>query len=335
MSIHSRIKAPFNFESEFFTSNKCPVCGNGHRSKVFSFRYKADVVLEKIGVQPPYPAVSTWRCEECGHCYASPILKPEKLMDYYAKLNSVFYKDDSSTNMVDPLDPEHARVCKQLSELTQPGRVLEIGCGKGFLLKKLFAGGWETHGVEPSRVASRFASEVLGLDVKQQFLDFEAYKPASFDAILMFDVVEHLPSMAEMMELVKYYLKPDGLFVFGTGNFDSLNAKINGSTWSYFGSWEHISFFSPKSVNSLLGKFDFEPIQILFHSHSGGFRQNCLRFAANVLFNRPLNVVLPTVFAIFPLIRKTPGISHRSMSKTNVVVSYLAFDHLTVYSRLC
>lgn len=317
----------------FFTDNSCPVCNDAARTKVVDFSYSTNLVLKKMGVSKPYPSVRIWQCQKCSHHYASPVISPEKLSEYYSQLNSIFYsRAEQRTD--DPLEREHQITFEQVSSYMQPGRVLEIGCGQGFLLRRFADNGWEAHGVEPSRIASEFARDTLGLPVKSEFLTTEHYDRHSFDLIMLFDVVEHLTSMDGMMDLIKHYLKPNGMLVFGTGNINSINAKLNGKTWAYFGAWEHVSFFSPLSVEFLLDNHDFQLLNLSRHSHQGSTLSNIVSFMLNLIFFKPVNLVLPILFKAFPFLRKAKGISHRSMAETGVVTSRLAFDHFTSFARL-
>jgi len=317
----------------FFTENSCPACASSARRKVVDFNYSTNLVLKKIGVPKPYPSVGRWQCKECSHQYASPVIRPEKLSEYYSQLDSVFYSR-ADQHKSDPLEREHKQTFDRVSSYhTDPGRVLEIGCGQGFLLRRFADNGWDAHGVEPSRSASEFARDTFDLPVKTEFLTTEQYDRQSFDLIMLFDVVEHLTSMEEMMSLIKHYLKPDGLLVFGTGNINSINAKFNGKTWSYFGAWEHVSFFSPRSVEFLLNKHDFQLLNLARHSHQGSTLSNIVSFTMNLFFFRPVNLMLPVLFAAFPFIKQLNGISHRSMSETGVMTSRLAFDHFTSFAR--
>ena len=281
----------------------------------------------------PYPRVSLWQCQDCTHKYASPIINPDKLTEYYFKVDSVFYNRNDQT-LVDSLATEHRKTFDEVNAFLKPGRVLEIGCGQGHLLHLFAENGWETHGVEPSSSASAFARDTLGVPVKTEFLTKETYNSDSFDLIMLFDVVEHLTSMDELMSLFKHYLKPDGMLVIGTGNINSATAKINGKTWAYFSGWEHVSFFSPESAEFLLTKHGFQLKKISRHSHKGAPLTNARNFILNLAFFKPLNVVLPGLFVVFPFLKRAPGISHRSMAETGVVTSKQAFDHFTIYANL-
>ena len=102
---------------------------------------------------------------------------------------------------------------KYLREPTKP-RVLEIGCGTGFVLSALHAErrfdlvGSEQHaaGLDWAR---RRLPEVEFVQLDARHLPYEA----SFDAVGAFDVIEHIPEDEEVMANVHRALRPKGLFI--------------------------------------------------------------------------------------------------------------------------
>ena len=113
----------------------------------------------------------------------------------------------------------------------QPGmRLLDVGCGRGEILRHCMRAGIEAYGLDYAAVATemsrdvvvderrnpeaeRVAAGVLRADAK--YLPFPA---GYFDRILMFDVVEHLYpwELHTAMEEVRRVLKPEGKFVVHT-----------------------------------------------------------------------------------------------------------------------
>jgi len=100
--------------------------------------------------------------------------------------------------------------------LTRPERprVLEIGCGTGFVLNALHAQRrFELVGAEQHIAGLRLARQRLP---EVQFVQLDARRlpyRSEFDAIGAFDVIEHIDEDEEVMASVHAALRPRGLFV--------------------------------------------------------------------------------------------------------------------------
>lgn len=104
-----------------------------------------------------------------------------------------------------PLLSEYARKrkCRYfIDRIPKTHRVLEVGCGDGWLGAYMRAGGWGGY-VGLDVVAP---ADVVGAIEEWRDLALEA---ASFDVVVAFEVVEHTPCFQEMFDL----LKPGGLLM--------------------------------------------------------------------------------------------------------------------------
>ena len=107
---------------------------------------------------------------------------------------------------------ENRGLLERFARLTAPGRLLEIGCATGWLLKHARERGWEVQGVELSADAVAHARG-LGLEVFQgEVLD--AHLPADrFDLVYLGDVLEHVPDAHAVLAEVARVLRPGGHLV--------------------------------------------------------------------------------------------------------------------------
>lgn len=99
-------------------------------------------------------------------------------------------------------------------------RVLDVGCGFGDVLEFLEMQGIEVSGVDISQYAlerarEKISGELHQLDVASQPLPFS---DTSFDAVTLFDLVEHLSAPDQLFAEVYRVLQPGGLVFITTLN---------------------------------------------------------------------------------------------------------------------
>ncbi len=98
-------------------------------------------------------------------------------------------------------------------------RILEIGSGKGRLLHRLVAAGYQIHGIEPDRDFLVESRRLYGtLPLLQMDAQHLAFADAAFDVVLSFDVFEHIPDSDRHLEEVKRVLRPGGYYLLQTPN---------------------------------------------------------------------------------------------------------------------
>jgi len=132
--------------------------------------------------------------------------------------------------------------------------LLDVGCGCGFFLRAAQRDGWDGWGLEVSQYASGYAREKLGLPVITGTV--EACSLAGllprFDAVTLWDVLEHLPDPAEALRLLADELAPGGVLAFSTTDIGTLAARLSGPRWHLLNLPEHLWFFSTASLERLV-----------------------------------------------------------------------------------
>jgi 2-polyprenyl-6-hydroxyphenyl methylase / 3-demethylubiquinone-9 3-methyltransferase len=107
------------------------------------------------------------------------------------------------------------------------GRVLDVGCGTGFLLERLAERGYRGIGVDLSPESVAHASrrlEEVGAADRMSAVVGSAYEPPEgpFDLICLTDVLEHLEDPRACLRALAARLAPGGLVVVSTPNRRSL-----------------------------------------------------------------------------------------------------------------
>jgi SAM-dependent methyltransferase len=121
---------------------------------------------------------------------------------------------------------ENAGLLDRLEPYRGRGRLLEVGCGSGWLLKHAGERGWSAIGVEVSTHAAAHARS-LGVDVRTGTLEEAGFADASFDVAYMGDVLEHVPDCRATLAEVARVLAPGGhLFLRGPITTNSLARRL-------------------------------------------------------------------------------------------------------------
>jgi SAM-dependent methyltransferase len=192
------------------------------------------------------------RCRDCGLIRSDPIAPPEQLRALYER--STFDYGDQ----VPYIRTTYARYLARVEE-RQDARagLLEIGCGNGFMLEEALERGWgSVTGVEPSANAiARAPARVRGAIVKDVMRP-GLFEPQSFDAVCLFQVLDHLPDPLETLRECHRVLRPGGHILALNHNAASLSARLLGERSPIF-DVEHTFLYSPETIRVLLERAGF------------------------------------------------------------------------------
>lgn len=209
------------------TLEQCLACGSRRLARV-AMRY------EWQGTS--FPAA---RCRDCGMIF----LRVQPAGATLARMYSAeYFEQDFRCGRSDAVATDEAAfraendgLLEQFEAWRAEGRLLEIGCSTGLLLKRAGERGWRTTGVElsPDAVAHAHA---LGLDVRQGTLSDAALPDDSFDVVYMGDVLEHVPDCHATLAEVARVLAPGGRAVVrGPITTHSLARRIGLAAYGAFG----------------------------------------------------------------------------------------------------
>ncbi len=138
--------------------------------------------------------------------------------------------------------------------------VLDVGCSRGSFLAAGTRLGFNMEGVEPAASIAA-AARAQGLKVRTGLLKDVGFAAASFDAVTLFEVIEHLKEPLMLLRECHRVLKPGGLLVLSTGNAASWTVAAMQERWDYFHIAKdggHISFYNPRSIALLATRAGFE-----------------------------------------------------------------------------
>jgi SAM-dependent methyltransferase len=151
-----------------------------------------------------------------------------------------------------------------LSLRLPPARVLDVGCAHGGYVALLNWAGYQAVGTELSPEAVRFAQETFGVKVLQGVVEGQPFESASFDVIVLNDVIEHLPDPIATLAHCAALLSEGGFFVVQTPEYkEHLSyADLKASNDLFLkhvdgNSEEHLYLFSRRSAGLLFARLGY------------------------------------------------------------------------------
>ncbi|MCP3960082.1 MAG: class I SAM-dependent methyltransferase [bacterium] len=210
----------------------CPLCGSE----------KAHVFLQHLD-----PIFLCWlsRCTACDFTYLNPIPSHRLIREW-----------QDEDGYYDAHEPDRQLMENILSygeeRSVPPARLLEIGCSQGSLLVVAGERGWEAHGVEISPSDFAHAQARLGDKVFNGELADSPFERDSYDLIVMWHVLEHIPRLRHFLREVRSYLRPGGALVLQVPGLDSLDALRDQGRISELVCPVHLSYFEPHTLRAAL-----------------------------------------------------------------------------------
>lgn len=138
-----------------------------------------------------------------------------------------FYDQRWSAAKVSPAKQLRAQIIRDLveREAGKPLRVLELGCGTGWLCNELARYG-ECLGVDISPLAIGAAKERYP-ELRFECVDLSDWRPeGTYDLVLSHEVIEHLRDQPAHIGVAFDALRPGGLFILTTPNAFAANNAI-------------------------------------------------------------------------------------------------------------
>jgi 2-polyprenyl-3-methyl-5-hydroxy-6-metoxy-1,4-benzoquinol methylase len=142
------------------------------------------------------------------------------------------------------------------------GSVVDIGCGPGVLLDQMRARGWRVRGTERSPAAAEQARRVFHLDVRAQTVDDLVAEGATFDAVVLWHVAEHLHTPADTVRGIARLLRPGGILLIAVPNFASPEARAGRAGWFHLDVPRHLVHFTPSTLDAMLAAAGFEQVKV-------------------------------------------------------------------------
>ncbi|WP_243438160.1 class I SAM-dependent methyltransferase [Fundidesulfovibrio soli] len=207
------------------------------------------------------------RCASCGLKYQSPMPTLEALSALYA--SQEYYDGQYFPAQFAERKAMFAHRLAALEPLTGgPGRVLEVGCGRGQFLEAALERGWSACGQEfAEQTVEVLKGTVPAAELAYGVFPEECPFPdASFDLVHLNHVLEHFFEPMEALSRVWGLLKPGGVLyceVPRQSNLQNTLSNLLGrKDFAVHYMLEHLCYFEAKSMTRALEGSGFAPLSI-------------------------------------------------------------------------
>lgn len=229
------------------SSASCPVCG-GARSEAF---------VQKDGF-------AFLKCPACGYIFCHPRPSQEELDKCYGVSGGAEGIDRDTYHKASSRKRRAFMNAVKLWPHVYGRRVLDIGCGGGFVV-----GGMKAVG----------AKAAVGLDLNPQSIDYaRAHYPAcefhcggfddfaggklgKFGFVYSSEVIEHVLDVEAYLRFLAEVTEPGAKVFITTPDIASAQVPEDVTQWSVFSPPMHIQFFTQATLTRLFERFGFTPIK--------------------------------------------------------------------------
>lgn len=202
------------------------------------------------------------RCRSCGHLFMYPVALPD--------LNSRSMQSVDDAELFGSailrflyeklIITEEIRAVRKYIKNERP-RVLDIGCGSGWIASIWKKHGFHVLGLEPSHERRKVCREKYGIETVADYA--EHFKTQEkFDVILMRHLLEHIEKPSEILDKICSLLDTEnGILLIVVPNINSIGRFIFRHNWEWILPW-HIHFFTPKTLVRFIENKGFKTLKL-------------------------------------------------------------------------
>jgi 2-polyprenyl-3-methyl-5-hydroxy-6-metoxy-1,4-benzoquinol methylase len=194
------------------------------------------------------------RCKFCGFIQVREQPSSEELRTLYS--DGYFQRGKYGDDFAQRKEGERRLDWLARGGVAPGGRVLDAGCATGEFLA-LAGARYEMWGLDVSPYATEIAranNPGCAARIFTGFVEEQRFEPASFDAIVMWDVIEHVWDPKTVLQRLLVHLRPGGALLISTPDIGAPTARLLGRRWAFMTPPEHLGFFSRRSLRVLLSR---------------------------------------------------------------------------------
>jgi len=194
------------------------------------------------------------RCKKCGFVFAKKRPSSLELEEHYEGYGRNDYLSPITIKRYNEL-------LNTFEKYRKTNKILDVGCGIGYFLEVAKERGWEVYGTEYTDEAIQICSS-KGINMQKGILSTRNYQSEEFDVITSFEVIEHINNPVDELTNFHKLLRKEGLVYLTTPNFNSLLRYRLKSEYNVICYPEHLSYYTPKTLNKLFTSVGFKTKKI-------------------------------------------------------------------------
>jgi SAM-dependent methyltransferase len=235
---------------------QCPVC-------------KSTAIRNVLSVKDHTVSGQAFSIAECGNCtlrFTQDVPSAASIAPYYKSEDYISHSNTSKGFVNRLYKFVRTRTMIRKRKLVErhtglkKGRLLDVGSGVGTFVNEMKRNGWQVTGLEPDRDARSAASQLYQLELGDT-AELYSLGPASFDAITLWHVLEHVHDLSGYVLQLKKVLDQNGKLFIAVPNYTSADARSYGKYWAAYDVPRHLYHFSPVSMKTLMEKHGLKLLQ--------------------------------------------------------------------------
>jgi len=195
------------------------------------------------------------KSKSSGFVFCSKIPTEEEILNHYNNY-PIGYGADSTITTI-----RINEVLDGFEKFRKNNKMLDVGCGPGLFLIEAKKRGWEVYGTEFTDKQLVYLKD-KGINTLKGKLTNNSFEDGLFDVIISSEVIEHINNPVEEMQHFHRLLRKGGLVYITTPNFNALERYLLKGDYEIIEYPEHLSYYTPTTINLLLTNNGFEKLKI-------------------------------------------------------------------------